>query len=124
MPLYGHEMSDTIDPLTAGLNFAVKMNKPEFIGKEAMEHKDLTEKRVGLKAVGRGILREEEAVYAGNKKIGVTTSGTFCPFLKEALAMAILEKDYTEPGTRVEVDVRGRRIEAEVISLPFYKKKQ
>lgn len=123
MPLYGHELSDTISPLTAGLGYFVKMDKPDFIGKAALEAagKPL-QRRVGLKAVGRGIPREHQAVYAGDKCIGQTTSGTHCPYIGYPAAMAILDREYAQVGTRVEVDVRGRRVEAEVVKMPFYKK--
>lgn len=123
MPLYGHEMSDEITPLETGLSFAVKMAKADFIGKKAMEQKGaLTRKRVGLKVTGRGIVREHEKVFAAGQEIGVTTSGTHCPFLGYAAAMAILDIAHTAIGTTVEVEVRGRRIAAEVVALPFYKK--
>ena len=82
----------------------------------------LTRRRVGLRMIGRGIARENEKVYAGDREVGWTTSGTHCPFLGYAIAMAILDLDCTEIGTKVEVEVRGRRIEAEVVALPFYKK--
>ncbi|MEM1484729.1 glycine cleavage system aminomethyltransferase GcvT [Oscillospiraceae bacterium PP1C4] len=123
MPLYGHEMNDEITPLEVGLNFAVKMGKDDFIGKQAIQTKGaLTRQRAGLKITGRGIAREECAVFADGKQVGVTTSGTHCPYLGGAYAMAMLETGYTEIGTAVEVDVRGRRITAEVVKLPFYKK--
>ena len=123
MPLYGHEMNETVTPLEAGLNFAVKLQKPEFIGRDALlaagEPKRV---RVGLKATGRGILREEQTVYLGDTVIGTTTSGTFAPYLKQAIAMALVDADHTAPGTAVEVDVRGRRVPAEIVPLPFYKR--
>ena len=123
MPLYGHEMNETVTPLEAGLNFAVKLQKPEFIGRDALlaagEPKRV---RVGLKATGRGILREEQTVYLGDTAIGTTTSGTFAPYLKQAIAMALVDADHTAPGTTVEVDVRGRRVPAEIVPLPFYKR--
>lgn len=120
MPLYGHELSDKIDPLTAGLTFAVKMDK-EFIGRDALLQKgEPTVKRVGLKVTGRGILREEQDVYLQDRKIGVTTSGTFCPYLKVSCAMAYVDKDASEEGTSVEVDVRGKRVPCVITPLPFY----
>ena len=123
MPLYGHEMDETVTPLEARLNFAVKLQKPEFIGRDALlaagEPKRV---RVGLKATGRGILREEQTVYLGDTVIGTTTSGTFAPYLKQAIAMALVDADHTAPGTTVEVDVRGRRVPAEIVPLPFYKR--
>ena len=123
MPLYGHELSDTISPLTSGLGFFVKMNKEDFIGKAAMEAAGTPKQcRVGLKAVGRGILREHQDIYAGDRKIGMTTSGTHCPYIGYPAAMAIMDREYAAIGTRVQVDVRGRLVEAEVVKLPFYKK--
>lgn len=125
MPLYGHEMTDDITPLEAGLGIFVKMGKAEFVGKEALEAKGAPQqKRVGLKVTGRGIIREHADVYVGDKKIGQTTSGTHCPYVKAPLAMALLESEYTAVGTAVEADVRGRRVAAEVVKLPFYKKGQ
>lgn len=123
MPLYGHEMDETITPLEAGLGFAVKMGKETFIGKEALVAKgELTRKRVGLRVTGRGIIREHETVYVGDTVIGITTSGTHAPHLGYPIAMALVDIAYTELGTPVEVDVRGRRVAAEVVPLPFYKR--
>jgi aminomethyltransferase len=123
MPLYGHEMDDTITPLETGLSFAVKMKKEDFIGKAAIEAKgEPTRVRVGLKVTGRGIIREHETVYANGEEIGITTSGTHVPYLKCPVAMALVKKEYAVPGTKAEADVRGRRIEAEVVPLPFYKR--
>lgn len=123
MPLYGHEMDDEITPLEVGLKFAVKMKKDDFIGKKALEEKgEVTRKRVGLKVTGRGIVREHSEVYADDQLIGMTTSGTHCPFLGYPIAMAILDVDHTEIGTKVNVSVRGRKIEAEIVALPFYKR--
>lgn len=123
MPLYGHEMTDDITPLEAGLGTFVKMDKEDFIGKKALVEKgEPKQKRVGLKVTGRGIIREHADVYVGDKKIGMTTSGTHCPYVKAPLAMALLDVEYTALGTDVEADVRGRRVPAEVIALPFYKK--
>ena len=123
MPLYGHEMDDTISPLETNLDYGVKMNKEEFIGKEAILAKgEPTIKRVGLQMIDRGIMREHQDIYCGEKKIGHTTSGTMCPFINKAVAMALINKKFAELGTVVEVDIRGRKCKAEVVALPFYKK--
>lgn len=123
MPLYGHELSEEISPLEAGLDFAVKMGKPNFIGKKGIEERGaIKKKRVGLKMLGRGIAREECFIYREGEMIGVTTSGTHCPYLNHAYAMGILNISYIEPGMEVEIEVRGRIIKAEVVPLPFYKK--
>jgi aminomethyltransferase len=123
MPLYGHEMDDTITPLETGLGFAVKLEKEDFIGKDGILSKGKPQRaRVGLNITGRGIAREHCPVYAGDKLIGTTTSGTHCPYLGRPVAMALLDSEYSEIGTLVDVDVRGRRIAAEVVGLPFYKR--
>lgn len=123
MPLYGHEMDDGISPKEAGLGIFVKMDKEDFVGKKALLEKGpLTRKRVGLKVTGRGIIREHQPVYIGEKQIGITTSGTHCPYLKYPAAMALIDIAFKEPGTEVEVDVRGRRVGAQVVALPFYKR--
>lgn len=122
MPLYGHEMNDDITPLETGLQFAVKLDKEDFIGKAALQSKEVTRKRVGLSITGRGIARENCPIYVGDKQIGFTTSGTHCPYIGKPVAMAIVDNSHAEIGTPVEVDVRGRRIAAEIIRLPFYKR--
>ena len=122
MPLYGHEMDEEVSPLAAGLKMFVKMDKPDFIGKTVLAAGALQEKRVGLQVTGRGIVREQQDVYAGDRRIGRTTSGTYAPFLQKAVAMARVQADAVAVGDRLTVDVRGRRVEVEVVKLPFYKR--
>lgn len=123
MPLYGHEMDDETTPLETGLKFAVKMKKEEFIGKKALEEQGEPKRtRVGLKVTGRGIIREHQEVYLNGEQIGCTTSGTHCPYLGYPIAMALVESGSVELGTVVQVEVRGRQVEAEVVALPFYKR--
>ncbi len=125
MPLYGHEMNDDISPLETGLGSFVKAYKEDFVGKKAIAQKgDPTRRRVGLKVTGRGIARENEKVFADGKEIGHTTSGTYCPYIACAAAMAILDIGYAKAGTGVEIEVRGRRLPAEVAALPFYKRER
>lgn len=123
MPLYGHDMNDDISPKIAGLGFAIKMDKPDFIGKAAIEAATpLKERRVGIKVTGRGIIREECDVYRDGEKIGYITSGTFLPYLNGSYGMAIVESAKREIGAPVQVEVRGRKIDAEMVKLPFYKR--
>lgn len=123
MPLYGHEMDETVSPLETGLGFSVKLQKPDFIGKNALLAKGEPQiVRVGLKVTGRGIIREHNTVYLDGEKIGQTTSGTFLPYLNGAYAMALVGKAHSAVGTAVSVEVRSRRIDAEIVPLPFYKK--
>jgi aminomethyltransferase len=122
MPLYGHEMNDDISPLETNLHFAVKMQKPDFIGKSALiERGEPRITRVGLKVTGRGIVREHCPIFIGEEKIGETTSGTHLPYLNGAYAMALIDVAHAAPGTIVEAEVRGRRIAAALVPLPFYK---
>ena len=121
MPLYGHEMDEDITPLEAGLDFGVKLGKSEFTGRDALIAKGRPRRvRVGLDVTGRGIIREHQDVYIGDKLIGHTTSGTHCPYLGKAAAMALIDAEYALSGTKVEADVRGRRVEAQIVPLPFY----
>ena len=123
MPLYGHELTDDISPLEAGLGFAVKLDKKEFVGKDGIERRlPATRKRVGLEVTGKGIAREQQDIYIGERLVGRTTSGTHCPYLGKAVAMAYLPMADADVGTRVEIDVRGRRVPAVVVELPFYKR--
>ena len=123
MPLYGHEMTDDITPKQTGLGIFVKMDKADFIGKKAMEEMGTPSvKRCGLKMIGRGIARENCPVYAGDRLIGHTTSGTHCPYLGGAYAMAIVEKEPAPLGAQVEVEIRGKRVAAEVVKSQFYKR--
>lgn len=123
MPLYGNELSDSITPLEAGLAFAVKMDKDNFIGKEAILNKGESNKvRVGIKITGRGIAREDCKVFYNDNEIGQTTSGTHLPYVDYAGAMAYVDKEYSSPGTKVLIQVRKRYVEGEIVDLPFYKK--
>ena len=122
-PLYGHEMDETVTPLEAGLDFGVKLQKAEFIGKDALVAAGAPQRvRVGLEVTGRGIVREHQDVFLGQEKIGQTTSGTHCPYLGKAVAMALLDAKHAKEGTELEVEVRGRRIGAKIVPLPFYKR--
>jgi aminomethyltransferase len=123
MPLYGHEMTDDITPFEAALSFAVKMNKPDFIGKQQLAVGEMPARiRVGVRVTGRGISRGGENVLVDGAVIGKTTSGSFAPHLKEAIAMALVQREYAAPGQKIEIDVRGRRVEAVLVELPFYKR--
>ena len=125
IPLYGHELADDITPLEAGLDFVVKMNKRDFIGKRALlEHGKPRRRRVGLRMAGQGIAYGHDEVFFGERAIGTTTSAAHCPYLGASFAMALLEVGFTPPGTQVEVAARGRRAAAEVVPMPFYKRRR
>ena len=81
-------------------------------------------RRVGIKVTGRGIIREECDVYRDGEKIGYITSGTFLPYLGGSYGMAIVNSDKREIGAAVQVDVRSRMVDAEMVKLPFYKREK
>ena len=125
MPLYGHELSEDIDPLQAGLGWAVKFDKDDFVGREALlglRRGTVRRRRVGLELEGKRIAREGAAVTAGGQAIGQVTSGTFSPTKNMAIVMAYVDPKFTTPGTTCEVDVRGKPAPARVVPLPFYKR--
>ncbi|MBU6375088.1 MAG: glycine cleavage system aminomethyltransferase GcvT [Bdellovibrionales bacterium] len=127
-PLYGHEISETINPLEAGLGWAVKLTKPGgFIGSDAlkaMKEKGLSRSLVGLRMLDRGIPRQDYEVFdaLGKERLGVIASGTQSPTLKMGIATALIPIRFTTTGTQITVDIRGAKVPAEVISTPFYKR--
>ena len=125
MPLYGHEMDETIDPVTAGLRFGVKLDKDEFIGKQALldsaSRTDLPV-RVGLVLSGKRIARQGAALLHDETTVGAVTSGTFSPTLAESIAMGYVRRESSAVGTQLDVDIRGKRHSARIVKLPFYKR--
>lgn len=121
MPLYGHEMDETVSPLETGLGFAVKLDKEDFIGRTALaEQAEPPRTRIGLTVTGRGIVREHCPIFKDGEQIGETTSGTHAPCLGRAIAMALVRTGSCAVGDTAEAEVRGRRIAVKVVPLPFY----
>jgi aminomethyltransferase len=126
MPLYGHELSEEIDPFQAGLGWAVKMDKGDFIGRDALARRrqdPALPRRVGLELEGKRIAREGAVVRHDGRAAGRVSSGTFAPTLQRAVAMAYVEPALTAAGTLLEVDIRGKAAPARVVPLPFYRRK-
>jgi glycine cleavage system T protein (aminomethyltransferase) len=127
MPLYGHELSEDIDPFQAGLAWAVKMDKGDFRGKEALarRQKDASlRRRVGIEMKGKRIAREGAVLKAAGKPIGAVTSGTPSPTLAKPIAMAYVDSTYQTVGTPLIVDIRGNDEEAAVVPMPFYRRQR
>ncbi|MEG0268763.1 MAG: glycine cleavage system aminomethyltransferase GcvT [Clostridia bacterium] len=125
MPLYGHEMDDQTTPYETALGNYVKLDKPDFIGKAALLLAGEPQiARVGLQMLGRGIAREHFPVFYQGKQVGATTSGTHCPTLGKPVAMALVNHGCQALGTVVQVEIRGKLVDAEVIPLPFYSRKR
>lgn len=122
MPLYGHELSESVDPVQAGLGFAVNLKDREFIGRDAIVEKKKTNtlKRVGIQSEGKRPFREHCLVFHGDNQVGELTSGTFSPTLQKPIGMAYLPEEIAADGAEVEIDIRGRRSPARITKLPFY----
>jgi aminomethyltransferase len=125
MPLYGHELGRSIHPSQAGLGRGVVADKARFVGKAAIEAGPAPDARVlvGLTTEGRRAPRADYVVMNGDTEVGVITSGALSPTLRHPIAMAFVDPAVREPGTALEVDVRGSRVAATVVSLPFYDRK-
>jgi aminomethyltransferase len=124
MPLYGNELDRSTNPYEANLGRVVKLEKPgDFVGRAALTkvaRDGVARRLVGLVMRGRGIARHGYPVHAGERLTGVVTSGTHSPSLGEPIAMAYVATADADPGTMVEVEIRGQRVPAEVVALPFY----
>ncbi len=126
MPLYGHELSESINPYQAGLGFAVQLKDRAFIGRDALAKLRTDERlpvRVGLQMDGKRVPREEYPVLAQGRSVGRVTSGTFSPTLQRPLAMAYIEPQFAASGSTIEIDLRGQPHPATIVELPFYKRR-
>jgi aminomethyltransferase len=124
MPLYGQELTESTDPLSAGLGWAVDLNK-DFIGVEPLRvigQPGAARKLAGLELSGPRIARHGSAVKSGPVVIGEVTSGTFSPTLQKSIALAYVDAKQAEAGTAVQVDLRGSAVAARIVPLPFYKR--
>jgi aminomethyltransferase len=126
LPLYGHEISDTINVWEAGLDRFLKMDKGDFTGREALErakNEGITRTLVGLESIERGIPRDGYKVLSnGRGEIGYVTSGSYAPFLKRNIAVAYVPLEFAQPETVVSVEIRGAPVKCKVVPTPFYKR--
>jgi aminomethyltransferase len=125
MRLYGNDMDEQTTVLEADLGWIVGWKKDEFIGADVLRRQKaegVSRKLVGFEVLDRGIARHGHEVFVNGERAGVVTSGTQTPFLKKSIGMAYLPADSTAPGTGFEIDVRGRRLKAQVVETPFYKR--
>jgi aminomethyltransferase len=126
LALYGHEISDTINVWEAGLDRFCKMEKPEFIGRDALERAKtvgIGRTLVGLETIERGIARDGYKVLdEGGAEIGYVTSGSYAPFLKKNIALAYVPLRFANVGTIINVEIRSQAVKAQVVPTPFYKR--
>ena len=125
LPLYGHEMSDSISPLEAGLGIFVKLNKEDFNGRNALvkqKEEGLKRKLVGFEMVDRGIPRNEYQIVKGGQEIGWVTSGSFAPSLNKNIGLALVKAEYAVIDSEIEVSIRKKGIKAKIVKTPFYRR--
>ena len=124
--LYGHELTEEITPLEAGLAWTVKLNKGSyFIGREALareKQEGLPRKLVGIEPRERGVPRAGYTILRDGQRIGEVTSGTMCPTLERPAALGYVPPADATPGTEVAIDIRGKAVPAVIVPLPFYKR--
>lgn len=121
-PLYGHELSPEISPLEAGLGWITRLDKPHFIGREALlrqKERGVTRRLIGLRLTEAGVPRAGYGVLYQGEEIGTITSGTLSPSLRQGIAIALVRSDVQRPGTPLEVAIRQRRVAAEIAKTPF-----
>ena len=121
--LHGSDMDISKTPLEAGLDRFVSMKKDAFIGREALVKQNadgLTQKLVGFKLLDVGIPRHEYRILKDETQIGEVTSGTYSPSLDSGIGMGYVSSEYTALGHHIQIDLRGRSVEAEIVELPFY----
>jgi len=123
--LYGQDVDDEHSPFEAGYDWVVKLDKPDFIGKQALERQKregLRRRLTGVKLSEKGVPRAGGAVYADGRKAGELCSATFSPTLGTGIGVGYLDRTDLAPGRSVEVEIHGRRAAAETASVPFYKR--
>jgi aminomethyltransferase len=125
MALYGHEIDETTTPFEAGLAWVVKLDKGDFLGRDALaaqKARGLERKLVGFEVQGRGIARQGHGVVSDGGRVGDVTSGTWSPTFEKALGMAYVPSGLAAAGTPLTLDVRGRSLPAVVVETPFYRR--
>lgn len=125
MALYGHEIDRQTTPFEAGLDWVVKLDAGEFLGRAALvrqRERGPERKLVGFEVVARGIARQGHPVLIGGDVVGAVTSGTHSPTFEKALGMAYVPTAQALAGTEIEIEVRGRRLPAVIADMPFYRR--
>lgn len=125
LPLYGHELTDDISPVEAGLEWSVKFKKGVFSGRDVMlkqKEGEITKKIVCLKADGKALPRQDYDVYDGSKHVGKVTSGSQGIFVGYPIAFALVDPSCTQIGKELSIEIRGKQVPAHVVERPFYKR--
>jgi len=122
--LYGHELTEEITPLEAGLGWTIKLDKGvDFIGRTELAREKaegLRRKLVGIELRERGVPRAEYAIFRNGQRIGELTSGTHAPTLDRPIGMGYVPPGDAAPGTEIAIEIRGKAVPAVIVALPFY----
>jgi len=127
MNLYGNDMDETTTVLEAGLGWICKLDKGDFLGRDALlkqKEEGLKKKLYGFEMVDRGIPRHGYPVFKDGKEIGVVTSGSFAPYLKKNIGLAYLPVELAKAGNEIEIGIRKKMAKAITVKTPFYKREK
>ena len=127
LPLYGQEISATITPIEAGLGMFVKMDKGDFIGRDALakqKEEGAKRKLVGFEMLERGIPRTHYEVQVDGRKIGEVTTGTMGPTVKKNIGLALIEAEYATIGQELDIIIRNKPVKGVIVKTPFYKREK
>lgn len=127
MALYGNELDETTTLLEANLAWICKLDKGDFIGREALarqKEEGVKRKLVGFEVVERGIARDHQEVVVEGQRVGIVTSGSPAPFLKKNIGFAYVPVEVASVGQEIQIDVRGKLVGAQVVKTPFYKRQK
>ncbi len=125
MALYGHEISDTTTLFEANLGWICKLDKGDFIGRQALvrqKEEGLRRRLVGFEVKERGIARDDQEVVINGARAGHVTSGSPAPYLKKNIGLAYVPIEFANEGRQIQIDVRGRLVAAQIVKTPFYKR--
>jgi aminomethyltransferase len=124
LPLYGHELGEETSPFEARLGWVVKLDKGDFIGREALlrlKAEGVARRLIGLQLQQAGVPRAEYGILRDGTRLGSVTSGTMSPTLGKGIALGYVDAADGDRGAVLAVEIRGRAVPAEVVSLPFYR---
>ena len=127
MALYGHEINEDTTLLEANLGWICKLNKGDFIGRDALarqKEEGIKKRLIGFEVTERGIARDDQEIVIGGQRVGKVTSGSPAPFLKKNIGMGYVPKEFANEGQPIQIDVRGRLVNAQIVKTPFYKRER
>ena len=127
LALYGHEINEETTLLEANLGWICKLNKGDFIGRDALaKQKEIGVRRrlVGFEVTERGVARDEQEVVVKGERVGKVTSGSPAPYLKKNIGMAYVPSEVANEGQEIQIDVRGKLVGAQIVKTPFYKREK